>query len=169
MLESENHTPIANGYAMNTPSRSTVGARSTNARKRSFSSRLVSARRRATRDRGSATSTRVALPAPPAIGFFTREPCPSRFVDLLQLALGPLHGVLGLRALHGLGVHVDDDVLRVRLGGLRRRRARISEGARQPGRLAKDLERFVDLGPHRMLFPLLGGADAVALVDLEPL
>src|SRR5437867_3968014 len=41
-------------------------------------------------------------------------------VDLLELGLGPLHGVLGPHALHGLGVHVDDDVLRVRLGGLRR-------------------------------------------------
>src|SRR5215468_7554024 len=121
---------------MNTPSSRTVGARSTSARKRSFSSRPVSARRCATLERGSATSTRVAPPAPPAIGFFTPRPCPSCFVDLLQLALGPLDGVLGLRALHGLGVHVDDDVLRVRLGGLRRRRARIPEGARQPRGLA---------------------------------
>src|SRR5438094_6768713 len=40
-------------------------------------------------------------------------------VDLLELGLGPLHGVLGPHALHGLGVHVDDDVLRVGLGGLR--------------------------------------------------
>src|SRR5215831_17086558 len=139
MLESENHTPITNGYAMNTPSRSTVGARSTNARNRSFSSRLVSARRCAARERGSATSTRVALPAPPAIGFFTRASCSSCFVDLLQLTLGPLHGVLGLRALHGLGVHVDDDVLRVRLGGLRRRRTGMPEGARHSGRLPEDL------------------------------
>src|SRR5215831_1538490 len=160
MLESENHTPITNGYAMNTPSRSTVGARSTNARNRSFSSRLVSARRCATRERGSATSTRVALPAPPAIGFFTREPCPSCFVDLLQLALGPLHGVLGLRALHGLGVHVADDVLRVRLGGLCRRRAGMPAGPRQPRGLPEYLKRLVALGPHRVLFPLLGGADA---------
>src|SRR5215831_8950120 len=154
---------------MNSPSRSTVGARSTNARKRSFSSRLVRARRCATRERGSATSTRVAPPAPPAIGFFTPEPRPSCFVDLLQLALGPLHGVLGLRALHGLGVHVDDDVLRVRLGGLRGGRAGMPEGARKTRRLPEDLQRLVDLGPHRVLFPLLGGADAVALVDLEPL
>src|SRR5262249_57041008 len=143
--------------------------RSTNARKRSFSSRLVSARRCAARERGSATSTRVALPAPPAIGFFTRASCSSCFVDLLQLTLGPLHGVLGLRALHGLGVHVDDDVLRVRLGGLRRRRTGMPEGARQPRRLPEYLKGLVDPRPHRVLFPLLGGADAVALVDLEPL
>src|SRR5262249_37668077 len=127
---------------MNRPSRSTVGARSTNARKRSFSSRLVSARRCATLERGSATSTRVALPAPPAIGFFTPEPCPSCFVDLLQLALGPLHGVLGLHALHGLGIHVDDDVLRVRLGRFRRRRAGMAEGARQTSRLPEHLKRL---------------------------
>src|SRR5499433_4133814 len=135
MLESENHTPITNGYAMNRPSRRTVGARSTNARKRSFSSRLVRARRRATRERGSATSTRVALPAPPAIGFFTPQPCPSCFVDLLQFALSPVYGVLGLRALHGLGVHVDDDVFRIGLGGLGRRRTGMPEGPREPGGL----------------------------------
>src|SRR6185295_9726940 len=40
------------------------------------------------------------------------------FVDLLELALGPLHGIFGLHALNGLGVHVDDDVLGVGLGGL---------------------------------------------------
>src|SRR5499433_2529071 len=142
---------------MNTPSSRTVGARSTSARKRSFSSRLVSARRCATRERGSATSTRVALPAPPAIGFFTPQPCPSCFVDLLQLALSPVYGVLGLRALHGLGVHVDDDVLRVRLGGLRRRRTGMPEGPRQPGGLAEHLQGLVDLAPHRVFFPLLGG------------
>src|SRR5882724_11461586 len=90
-------------------------------------------------------------------------------VDLLQLALGPLHGVLGLGALHGLGVHVDDDVLRVGLGRLGRRRSRMAEGPRLARRLPEHLQRLVDPGPHWMLFPLLGGADAVALVHLEPL
>src|SRR6187431_3077272 len=37
------------------------------------------------------------------------------FIDLLELGLGPLQGVLGLHALGGLRVHVDDDVLRVPL------------------------------------------------------
>src|SRR6266446_4468754 len=169
MLDSENHTPITNGYAMKAPSRTTVGLRRANARRCSFSRRRSSARRCAVLGCGSATSTRAALPAPPAIGFFKLMPCRSGFVDLLQLAFGPLHGILGLHALDGLGVHVDDDVLRVRLGGLGRRRARMSEGARQAGRLPEYLKRLVDLRPHRVFFPLLGGADAVALVDLEPL
>src|SRR5256885_15712747 len=115
---------------MNTPSKTTVGVRRTNARKCSFSRRLVSVPRRDAPECGSA-STRVALPAPPAIGFFTLSTRRSTFVDLLQLALGPFHRVLGLHALHGLGVHVDDDVLRVGLGGLGRRRARMPEGARE--------------------------------------
>src|SRR4051812_2709764 len=35
-----------------------------------------------------------------------------RFVDLLELPFGPLHGVLRLHALDRLRVHVGDDVLR---------------------------------------------------------
>src|SRR6266850_5109042 len=132
---------------MNTPRRSTVGVRSTNARKRSFSRRLASARRCEARECESATSTGAALPAPPAIGFFTRTLRRSSFVDLFQLAFGPLHGVLGFHALDGLGVHVDDDVLRVGLGGLGRRRTRMPEGARQAGRLPEDLKGLVDSAP----------------------
>src|SRR2546425_6715566 len=169
MLDSENHTPITNGYAMKAPSRTTVGLRSANARSRSFSRRRSNARRCAVLGCESATSTRAALPAPPAIGFFKPMPCRSGFVDLLQLAFGPLHSLLGFHALDGLGVHVDDDVLRVGLGGLGRRRARMPEGARQAGRLPEYLKGLVDSGPHRVVFPLLGGADAVALIDLEPL
>src|SRR5436309_15607453 len=97
---------------MNIPRISTVGVRSTSARKRSFSRRPVRVRRCEARECGSATSTGAALPAPPAIGFFTRTSRRSRFVDLPHLALSPLHRILGLHALHGLGVHVDDDVLR---------------------------------------------------------
>src|SRR5947208_6947738 len=170
MLESENHTPITNGYAMNAPRRTTVGVRRAKARSLSFSRRRSNARRRRTAPVcGSATSTRAALPAPPAIGFFKRSTCRSAFVDLLQLAFGPLHRVLGLHALDGLGVHIDDDVLRVGLGGLGRRRARMPECASQAGRLPEYLKGLVDPGPHRVVFPLLGCADAVALVDLEPL
>src|SRR5712692_3991774 len=44
----------------------------------------------------------------------------SGLVDLLELAFRPLHGVLGLHALDGLGVHVRDDVLGEGLGGLGR-------------------------------------------------
>src|ERR1700682_554192 len=42
-------------------------------------------------------------------------------VDLLEFTRRPLHGVFGLRTLHALREHVHDDVLRVDLGGLRRR------------------------------------------------
>src|SRR6266850_2462874 len=79
------------------------------------------------------------------------------FVDLLQLALRPLHGVLGLHALHGLGVHVGDDVLGEALGRLRRRRAGVAEQPRVAGGRAEHLERIVELGPHGVVFPLLGG------------
>src|SRR6266850_1699038 len=102
---------------MNAPRRTTVGVRRAKARSLSFSRRRSSVRRRTAPGCGSATSTRAALPAPPAIGFFTPSTSRSTLVDFLQLALGPLHGVLGLHALDGLGVHVDDDVLRIGLGG----------------------------------------------------
>src|SRR5437870_321166 len=137
MLDSENHTPITNGYAMNAPSRTTVGLRRANARSRSFSRRRSNARRCAVLGCESATSTRAALPAPPAIGFFKPMTCRSGFVDLLQFAFGPLHSVLGFHALDGLRVHVDDDVFRVGLGGLGRRRTGMSEGARQAARLTR--------------------------------
>src|SRR5579864_3651537 len=51
----------------------------------------------------------------------------SALVDLLELALRPLHRVFRLHALHALGVHVGDDVLGERLGGLRGRRAGVTE------------------------------------------
>src|SRR5438552_433757 len=66
----------------------------------------------------------------------------SALVDLLELALCPLHRVLGLRALRGLGIHVHDDVLRVRLGRLRRGRPRMPEHQRRPRRLPEDLKRL---------------------------
>src|SRR5262249_14727797 len=90
-------------------------------------------------------------------------------VDLLELALGPLHGVLGLHALHGLGIHVHDDVLRVRLGGRGRGRPGMPEGERRARGLAEHLQLLVDLPPHRVLFPRLGRAHRVALVHHEPL
>src|SRR6266496_1967847 len=93
----------------------------------------------------------------------------SGLVDLLELAFGPLHGVLGLRALDGLGVHVHDDVLRVGLRGLGRSRPRVAQHPRLARRLPEDLQGLVDPAPHRILFPHLGGADGIALVDLEPL
>src|SRR5262245_61015851 len=93
----------------------------------------------------------------------------SALVDLLEFALGPRDRVLRLRALHGLGVHVDDDVLRVRLGRLGRCWPGMSEGERLPHRLSEDLQWLVDLAPHRVLFPHLGGAHRVPFVHHEPL
>src|SRR6266850_4182007 len=102
------------------------------------------------------------------------EPSPVRsdplaLVDLLQLALGPLHGVLGLHALDGLGVHVRDDVLREAFGRLRRRGAGVAEQPRVAGGRAEHLERLVELAPHGIVLPLVGGADGVALLRGEPL
>src|SRR3982074_3192652 len=59
----------------------------------------------------------------------------SRLVDLPELAFRPLHGILGLHALAGLGEHVHDDVLRVRLGGLGGGRPRIAQHSRLARRL----------------------------------
>src|SRR6266850_3709033 len=91
------------------------------------------------------------------------------FVDLLQFALGPLDGVLGRHALHALGVHVGDDVLREGLGGLRRGRPGVAEQPCVARRRAEHLERLVELAPHRVVLPLVGGADRIALLRGEPL
>src|SRR5258708_14389276 len=58
---------------------------------------------------------------------------PLSLVDLLELTLGPLHGVLGRHALHTLGVHVGDDVLRESLGGLRGGRTGVAAQPRLAG------------------------------------
>src|SRR6266704_5183883 len=139
---------------MKSPSRTTVGVRSIVASNRSLSSHRVRRAGWLVRGCGRATSSRAALPLPPAIGFFTPA---LALVDLLQLALRPLGRVLGLGALDGLGEHVHDDVLRIRLRGLAGRRARVAEHARLPSSLPEDLQRLVDLLPHRVLLPLLGG------------
>src|SRR4029450_3933725 len=90
-------------------------------------------------------------------------------VDLLQLALGPLHGILGAHALHALGVHVGDDVLGEGLGRLGGGRARVPEQPRVAGGGSEHLQRFVQLAPHRIVFPLVGGANRVAFLRREPL
>src|SRR5947209_4225359 len=56
------------------------------------------------------------IPATPVLlrkprRFIALPPPGLRLVDLLQLRFGPRHGVLGLHALDGFGVHVGDDVL----------------------------------------------------------
>src|SRR5437867_12742900 len=123
---------------MKTPSRSTVGASSIAARRRSLSRKRVRPDGGAAvvRARGSATTSTAppAPPAPPAIGCFTGSP-----VNFLELARGPLHRIFGLHALRGLGVHVGDDVLRVDLAGLGVRRTSVADHARGLGRGAIEL------------------------------
>src|SRR5262245_46238945 len=157
---------------MKSPSSTMAGASRTAASRRSFSSQRVTRPGWSAPARGSAVAMPAALPDPPAMDFFASlsvEPPRSRFVDLLELDLCPFDGVLGFHALDALGVHVHDDVLRVRLRSLGRRRPRIAEHPRLAGRLTEDLQRLVDPTPHRVLFPHLRSADGVALVDLEPL
>src|SRR2546423_1627840 len=104
-LVSESQTPRANGYAMNSVRITRVGTSSQNARALSPSSiRLI--------------GPRVATLA----------------VDALQLTRGPLHRRLGRPALDRLGVHVGDDVLRERLGGLAVRRAGVARRQAEPAR-----------------------------------
>src|SRR2546425_11303699 len=103
---------------------------------------------------GALPAARIpSSPAAPAIvptRNFRRFITPSSsLVDLFQLALRPLHRVLGLHALRGLRVHVHDDVLRVRIGGLRRGRAGMAEHEGRPRRLTEYLKRLFDPAPHR--------------------
>src|SRR5881394_2243506 len=123
---------------MNIPSNSTVGVSSIAASKRSFSSQAPPPPRGPRGgqhlDPGTASSDRL-LHCTVIL---------SALVNLLELALGPLERVLGLHALHSLGVHVHDDVLRVRLGGLRRGRPLIAEHLALPRGAAEDLKGLVD-------------------------
>src|SRR5690242_9892429 len=101
-------------------------------------------------------------PLPPAWTALT-------LVDALELRFRRLHGLLGRCALHGLRVHVRDDVLREHLGGLGRRRSRVAEQPRVARRGAEHLERLVELAPHGIVLPLLRRADRVAFLRGEPL
>src|SRR5262245_35012775 len=91
------------------------------------------------------------------------------FVNLLQLCVGPLHGVLRGHALDGLGIHVGDDVLREHLGGVCRRRPPEAEQPRVASGGAEHLERLVELAPHVIVLPLVRGADLIAFLRGEPL
>src|SRR5262245_53173821 len=154
LYPTQSHTPITNGNAMNSPSRTTVCASSTSARARSFSRTRVHPLGRAVPGWGRATS-RPAVPAePPEIGAFM-----VLAIDLLELTGRPLDGVLGLGALHALGEHVDDHVLRVDLGGFRGRRAGESDDARVVRGRPEALHRLVDGGPQGILLPDLRRAD----------
>src|SRR5919204_5535444 len=90
-------------------------------------------------------------------------------VDPLELPLRPLHGVLRGHALHALGIHVGDDVLRERLRRLCRRRPGIAEQARIARRRAEHLQRLAELAPPGIVLPLLPRADGVAFLRGEPL
>src|SRR5258708_21202782 len=94
---------------------------------------------------------------------------PLSLVDLLELTLGPLHGVLGRHALHTLGVHVGDDVLRESLGGLRGGRTGVAEQPRVAGGRAEHLQWLVQPSPPPGLLPLLGRADGRPPLPGEPL
>src|SRR2546421_1185300 len=149
---------------MKSESSRTVGASRTAASRPSFSRKRVRAGAGCeVRGWGRATSNPAALPAPPAIVFFTLSS-----VNLIELARRPLDRVLGLRALRALGEHVYDHVLGVHLGGLGRRWPRIPDHPRVVGRSAEPLHRFIDRRPERMPLPLLRGADREPLRDLEP-
>src|SRR4026208_1510637 len=93
----------------------------------------------------------------------------SPLVDLLELAFRPLHRVLGLHALDTLGEHVGHDVLGEGLGGLGGGGPGEAEEARVPRRGPEHLEGLVELAPHGLVLPLLGGADGVAFLRPEPL
>src|SRR5262245_28813482 len=169
------HTPLTNGYAMNRPSRMTVGNRRTAPSTRSSSracNHLVA--------RGSAwgvatgrAAASTAPPDPPAIlRALTSVPHGFRAhhlaIDLLEFALRPFDRLLGRHALDRLGVHVDDDVFRVHLAGLGRGRPFVAEQPEGPGRRPVRQHDRVLL-PHRMLFPVPGGTHAEPALGHEPL
>src|SRR3989442_14058502 len=109
---------------MNSPSRMTVGTRRRNPSTRS-SSRSRATRPMLVASRGMVVkrAASVAPPTPPAIGrerfsgivSLQQDDALRLGLDLLHLRLRPLHRVLGLHSLDRLGVHVGDDVLRLRL------------------------------------------------------
>src|SRR5438445_6127019 len=111
---------------MNMPSSTRVGTSSTNASQRSSSSNRCR--------RGGVASRSVVAETALIAMFDPRQPedslLPTRNgerdsltsdVDLRELSLCPLHGILGGHALDGLCVHINDDVLGYDLGCLARR------------------------------------------------
>src|SRR5262245_30711081 len=91
------------------------------------------------------------------------------FVDLLELDFRPLDAVRWGGPLDGLGVHVRDDVLGQRLGGVRGGRTCPANHPRAARGGPERLQRVVDLVPHGAVLPCGGGAHAVAVLDFEPL
>src|SRR2546425_7275366 len=156
-----------------------VGARSAPARMCSCSRRWPS--RLGRRYLGTATTTTGAgIADAPGVALFARmgsmlwsamllpRPMPTLCVRLLQLTLGPLHRVLGLHALDGLGVHVHEDVLDQGLGRLPAGHAGIAGPPTELDRLLEGNELGILL-PQRMPLPVGGRADDVAVVCRHPL
>src|SRR5207249_7225292 len=96
------------------------------------------------------------------------QAAPGLCVRLLQLTLGPFHGVLGLHALDGLGVHVHEDVLDQRLGRLPARRTGIARPAAKL-RCFPERDELRVLLPQGMPLPVRRRADGVAIVRRHPL
>src|SRR5260370_14010537 len=137
---------------MNMPSSSTVGASRMPASSRSLSRKRVIPLGREVPGWGSTASSPAALPDPPAIDFFMwLSP-----VDLLELLARPLDSVLGPHALDALRDHVHDDVLRVGLGGLRRRRSRVPEDPGVVGGGSEALHPLRAPSPHWVPLPAPG-------------
>src|SRR3989442_2394763 len=150
-----------------------VGARSAAARMCSCSRRWPS--RRGRPSLGTATTTTGAgIADAPGVALFARMgsmlwsamllpgAAPTLGVRLLQLDLSPPHRVLGLHALDGLGVHVHEDVLDQRLGRLAAPHPGVARPPPELDRLLEGNELWVPL-PHRMLLPVGGRADDVAV------
>src|SRR5215211_3799293 len=157
---------------MNMPSSTMVGTSSTNASQRSSSSNRC-------RRGGGASRSVVAETA--LIAMFDPRPEDSLIptengegdgltsdVDLRELSLCPLHGILGGHALHGLCVHINDDVLGYDLGCLARRGPLVASEAPCARRLLVGQHDRV-VAPQLVLFPIRGRADREALLGDEPL
>src|SRR4029078_1844279 len=148
---------------MNRPSSSAVGNSSTMASQRSSSS----LRSRGTGRRPSATPE-TPVTAMRYLPIALRGLKTLRRVDLLQLALGPLHRVLGGHALHRLGVHVGDDVLAEAFLRLGARRAGETRRLAELGRDLVGRHDGIDV-PQLVALPLGRAGSREALLGFEEL
>src|SRR6516225_1033729 len=89
-------------------------------------------------------------------------------VDLLELTLCPIHGILGGHALDGLCVHINDDVFGYDLGSPARRGTLVASEAPCARRLLVGQHDRV-VTPQFVLFPIRGRANREALLRDEPL
>src|SRR5256885_12801 len=157
---------------MNMPSSTRVGTSSTNASQRSSSSNRCRRGGGASRSVVAETALIAMLdPRRPEDSLAPHEKWEgdglTSDVDLLELSLCPLHGILGGHALDGLCVHINDDVLGDDLGCLARRGSLVaSEAARARRLLVGQHNRVV--APQLVLFPIRGRADREALLGDEP-